>query len=103
MLISTDSGAGEIVSPAEDTRFYDDVGCLAADWAERRNQGTAYVQVSRGEWKDARTAVYAIQAGEKTAMGSGLVAFDTEEEAHLVSPRSRILTWDDVVSSRVKP
>jgi len=92
-----------IVSLAEDTRLYDDVGCLAADWAERPNQATAYVQVSRGEWKDARTAVYAIQAGEKTAMGSGLVAFDTEQEAHLVSPRSRILKWDDVVSSRVKP
>ena len=33
MLISTDSGGGEIVSATEDTRFYDDVGCLAADWA----------------------------------------------------------------------
>src|SRR5690242_10075131 len=33
MLVSTEAGAGEIVSDHDDTRFYDDVGCLAADWA----------------------------------------------------------------------
>ena len=33
MLISSDRGGGEIMSSAEDTRFYDDIGCLAADWS----------------------------------------------------------------------
>jgi len=103
MLISTDAGPGEIVSPAEDTRFYDDVACLAADWAEQPNEGTPYVRVSKGAWKDARQAVYANHAESRTAMGSGLVAFDNEKEAHLVSPDSRVLTWDDVVKSRVTP
>lgn len=103
MLISTDRGAGQIVSGAEDTRFYDDVGCLAADWAEQRNQATPYVRVYKGVWKDARKAVYANHTESRTAMGSGLVAFDTAEEARLLSPDSGILTWDEVVSRRVKP
>ena len=103
MLISTDRGAGQIVSAEEDTRFYDDIGCLAADWAEQRNQATPYVRVYKGDWKDARKAVYANHIESRTAMGSGLVAFDTEEEAHLVSPDSGMLTWDEVVSRRVKP
>ena len=102
MLISTDRGAGQVVSTEEDTRFYDDVGCLAADWVEQRNQATPYVRVYNSEWKDARKAVYANHTESRTAMGSGLVAFDTEEEARLVSPGSRILTWDDVVSDRGK-
>jgi nitrous oxide reductase accessory protein NosL len=103
MLISTDTGAAEIVSASEDTRFYDDVGCLASDWAEKRNEGTPYVRVSKGEWKDARQAVYAKHAESRTAMGSGLVAFDNDEEARLVGPDSTILTWEEVVSQRVKP
>src|SRR3989304_519965 len=38
MLISTESGGGEIVSATEDTRFYDDIGCLAADWAAHHGE-----------------------------------------------------------------
>ena len=34
MLISSERGTGEIVSPTDDTRFYDDVACLAADWVQ---------------------------------------------------------------------
>jgi len=103
MLISTDRGGGQIVSAAQDTRFYDDIGCLAADWAEHRIQATPYVRVNKGTWKDARKAVYTDHDQSQTAMGSGLVAFESEDEAHLVSPGSRILTRDEMVTSRVKP
>jgi len=103
MLISSDRGAGQIVSAAEDTRFYDDIGCLAADWVEHRNQATPYVRMNKGTWTDARKVVYADHDESQTAMGSGLVAFETVDEANLVSPGSRILTWDEMVTNRVKP
>ena len=101
MLISTERGAGQIVSANEDTRFYDDIGCLAADWVGLGDEAVPYVQLSGGEWQDARKAVYASRAGATTAMGSGLVAFGSEAEAKLASPGSRVLTWDDVISARV--
>ena len=52
MLISTERGGGEIVSATDDTRFYDDVACLAADWANRSGDVGAYVHVGGG-WSDA--------------------------------------------------
>ena len=74
MLISTDSGGGEIVSATEDTRFYDDIGCLAADWEAHHGDARAYVRVAGG-WRDAQAASFAQPADARTAMGSGVVAF----------------------------
>ena len=36
MLISTDKGGGEIVAGNQETRFYDDIACLAADWSAHK-------------------------------------------------------------------
>ena len=47
MLISTDIGGGQIVSADDDTRFYDDIGCLAADWRARSGHGRAFVPAAR--------------------------------------------------------
>jgi hypothetical protein len=97
MLISTDRGAGQIVSTTEDTRFYDDVGCLAADWATHRGEARAFVRTAGGTWADARTASFAQPADARTAMGSGFVAFTTSDDARAADRAGRAQTFDDVV------
>jgi len=97
MLISTERGGGEIVSEAEDTRFYDDIGCLAADWASHRGEARAFVRIAGGKWSDAHTASFARPADARTAMGSGLAAFSTADDARVADGTGTALTFDDVL------
>jgi hypothetical protein len=96
MLISTDSGGGEIVSANDDTRFYDDVGCLAADWRAHSGDVRAFVRIA-GRWSDAMDASFARPAAVATAMGSGIVAFALSADARAADREGRALTFDDVV------
>jgi hypothetical protein len=93
MLISNEVGSAQIVSADTDTRFYDDVGCLAADWAGHAGGDHAFVRVATGAWIDAADAVYARPAAVRTAMGSGLVAYRSPADAAGAST----LTFEDVV------
>jgi nitrous oxide reductase accessory protein NosL len=95
MLVSSDRGAAEIVS-AEETRFYDDVACLAADWPKRPAQAHAFVRLASGDWSDAAEASYAEPANARTAMGSGLVAFASIAEARAADRAGRALTFDEI-------
>jgi hypothetical protein len=95
MLISADSGSGEIVSATEETRFYDDIGCLAADWAAHHDDARAYARVA-GMWRDVRTTSFAQPPEARTAMGSGIVAFAKAGEARAVDRAGRALTVDEV-------
>ena len=97
MLISTNRGGGEIVSAAEDTRFYDDIGCLAADWEVHRVGARAFVRIADGRWSDALTSSFAQPADARTAMGSGIVAFAAAAGARAVDRAGRALTFDDIV------
>jgi copper chaperone NosL len=97
MLISTDSGGGEIVAPGEETRFYDDIGCLAAEWSAHVDRAHAYVRVAGGRWSDAQTAFYGQSDGIQTAMASGFVAFSTGADARAADRAGRTLTFDDVI------
>lgn len=97
MLISIDTGGGEIVSAAEDTRFYDDIGCLAADWQAHRADARAFVRIAGGQWSDAQGASFAQSAGAMTAMGSGIAAFAAAADARGADREGRALTFDDVV------
>ena len=97
MLISSERGAGEIVSATDDTRFYDDVGCLAADWARYGRGSSAFVRLAAAAWSDAHTAWYARPAGARTAMGSGFVAFATEAEARAADAASRAWRFDEIL------
>jgi hypothetical protein len=99
MLISTDDGAGEIVASGEDTRFYDDIRCLAADWASHRGTPTAFVHMSDGTWREVQDASYTRSAFARTPMGSGLAAFATVAQARAADGSGRSLTWDEVVQS----
>jgi len=97
MLISTESGGGEIVSATEDTRFYDDIGCLAADWAAHHGEARAFVRIAGGKWSDAQTASFAQPADARTAMGSGIAAFPAAADARAADRTGRALTFDDVL------
>ena len=97
MLISTDEGAAEIVAPGEETRFYDDIGCLAADWASHRHPATGFVHLRNGDWSEVQIASYARPASVRTAMGSGLVAFATSAQARAADWTGQSLTWGEVV------
>lgn len=97
MLISTEHGSGEIVSATEDTRFYDDLGCLAADWDAHRRESRAFVRVAAGRWSDAEVTSFAKPAGANTAMGSGIAAFATASEARAADGDGRALTFDEIV------
>jgi nitrous oxide reductase accessory protein NosL len=97
MLISTDTGTAEIVSPGEETRFYDDVGCLAAEWPARAGRGRAFVRVASGRWIEAGSAFYAQAESIRTAMASGFGAFATSTDASGADRAGRSLTFDDVV------
>ena len=97
MLISTESGGGEIVSTTADTRFYDDIGCLAADWAAHHGEAHAFVRVAGGTWSDADAASFAQPADARTAMGSGIAAFPTAADARAADRTGRALTFDEVL------
>ena len=95
MLISNERGAGQIVSASDETRFYDDIGCLAADWAAHHDGARAFVRVD-AEWLDAQATSFARSAGVHTAMGSGVLAFRTRETAAHADRAGRALTLDDI-------
>ena len=96
MLISTETGAAQIVSLRDETRFYDDVGCLAADWTVHRNGATAFVRTAAA-WRDVTTVSFAQPECSRTAMDSGFVAFATAAEAEAADRAGRALSWNDVV------
>jgi len=83
------------VPASGDTRFYDDVACLAADWAAHQGHATAFVRAGQG-WVDAGAAFFAQAPAARTAMGSGLVAFARPEDARAADRAGRALGWDDV-------
>lgn len=97
MLISNESGGGEIVSPDDDTRFYDDIGCLAADATGRPAASRVYVRLSRAAFVEASAVFFAQPEAARTPMGSGLVAFKTAEEARTADRAGRALSWQDVM------
>jgi hypothetical protein len=97
MLISSDRGGGEIVSTTEDTRFYDDIACLAADRQALRGDARAFVRGAGGEWTDAQAASFAEPAAARTPMGSGIVAFAAAADARAADRAGRVLNFDAVV------
>ena len=96
MLISTETGSGQIVPARGETRFYDDLGCLAADWADHRAQATAFVRTGQA-WSEADAASFAQPPAARTAMDSGFVAFARAEDARAADRAGRALGWDEVV------
>jgi copper chaperone NosL len=77
MAVSDARFAAQLVSPSEEPRFFDDVGCLAtflkSGGAPAKGQ-IAYVADHRTKaWVRAAAAVYTKKPGLETPMGSGLI------------------------------
>ena len=96
MLISTEEGAAQIISPGEDTRFFDDVACLAAAWQNHPATARAFVRLHGGIWADVESTSFARPRSAHTAMGSGIVALATLAEARAADSDGRSFSWDDV-------
>ena len=82
MAVSDARFAAQLVSPSEEPRFFDDVGCLAtflkSGGAPVKGQ-IAYVADHRTKaWVRASEAVYARKPGLQSPMGSGFVAHADE-------------------------
>jgi copper chaperone NosL len=78
MAVSSPRFAAQLVAPAEEPRFFDDLGCLRDFLAEAtglRPGAIVYVADHRtGEWVAGAGAVYTRQPRLDTPMGSHLIA-----------------------------
>ena len=77
MAVSEARFAAQIVAPGEVPRFFDDLGCLAADLRDRRPGAGSAVFVAdhrSRSWIPAATAVYSRVPAIATPMGSHLIA-----------------------------
>jgi len=79
MTVSDQRLAAQIVSPGEEPRFFDDLGCLGKFLDEHQlPDAVVFVADHRtGEWTSASSAVYARLARASTPMASGLIAHAT--------------------------
>jgi copper chaperone NosL len=96
MVVSREAQSAEWVVPGEETRFYDDIGCLATD--SRQAMGGARFVHADGGWAAAETVFFARPPGESTPMGYGIVAFQSREQAAARDPRGKARTWKDLVA-----
>ena len=97
MLISSDANAAEAIVPGSGTRFYDDIGCMAADPAAGMAGVERFVRLADGNgWIPADAAYFAASTAV-TPMAHGLVAFASAAEAGTVDRDTRPRRWDEVV------
>lgn len=78
MAVTGRRTAAQIVSPAEEPRFFDDLGCLRTYLREHPARPDARVYVAdhrTGAWVSAASAVYARVTAVETPMGSHLLAW----------------------------
>lgn len=99
MLVSELRDAAEAVAAGQETRFYDDLGCLATDKALRGGVWRLYVRASEADrWILAEEASYAQPAGERTPMGYGFRAYASRAAAAARDRGGRARTWSELVS-----
>jgi hypothetical protein len=90
MLISSERHAAQVVSQSEETRFFDDLGCLATSGLRIAADAKAFVHAEDAGWIDAELAVYAAAHGVRTPMGYDVAAFARPPAA---LPASAVRTW----------
>jgi copper chaperone NosL len=93
MLISSARDAGQTRAAGQETRFYDDIGCLAADRAAASAGSVSYVHLATGEWATAESAWFAIEPEHETPMNYGVVAYATHNEAERRDREHRVRRW----------
>jgi copper chaperone NosL len=98
MIISDARNAAQAVSPSDDTRFYDDIGCLARDRAARAKGLRLFVRDGAADgWLPVEQAFFARPAGLETPMGYGITAFASEAAARRADRDGTARHWPDVV------
>ena len=96
MMISEIVDAAEYVSPKEETRFYDDLGCAEADAGSVPTGGRFFVRANGGaDWISAGDAFFA-RTGDRTPMGYGFRAFSSGGEAQGRDREAKALRWEEV-------
>jgi hypothetical protein len=98
MLISSDTHAAQSQAHGRSTRFFDDIGCLAADQDARADDANRYVRLVSGAWALTESAWFARSASAKTPMDYGILAFATEEEARAADRDGQAHRWPAIVS-----
>jgi len=100
MMISEIGDAAEYVSRRDEPRFYDDLGCAAADAGRVPIDGILFVRADDGaRWLPAREAFYA-RTGARTPMSYGYFAFSTEAGAKARDGQGRARRWNDLEKTR---
>ena len=99
MLISTDTHSAQSQAHGRSTRFFDDVGCLAADPDAMAGDANRYVRLVSGAWATTESAWFARSASAKTPMDYGILAFATEAEARAADREGQADQWPAIVSS----
>jgi hypothetical protein len=102
MLVSREDQSAEWIAEGEDSRFYDDIGCLATDPWSAPGRSTRFVHVGRS-WSPAETAFYGRPSSPSTPMGYGVAAFATWEEAASLDREGRARTWQELVQELRHP
>ena len=97
MVISSDANAGQLQIPDAATRFYDDIGCLAADAHMLPEGSVQYVRLDSGDWARVADVSFARPAEARTPMDYAIVAFATEEEARAADRDRRPRNWNSVL------
>jgi hypothetical protein len=97
MLISSDANGAQLLESGQPTRFYDDIGCLAADPRARSQNGVRYVRLASGGWSTPEDAWFARPASVKTPMDYGFVAYNTDDDARKNDRDGQAHRWPAVI------
>ena len=83
MVISSRATAAQILSPGEEPRLFDDIGCLTSDIARSAPPEGSVIVVANhltGDWLAVDDAVLTEVPGLQTPMGSGVIAHRSAAE-----------------------
>jgi len=98
MMVSEEGDSAQWVADGEEPRFYDDIGCLAADDWKPASRNARFVHVDGTRWAPAANAFYARPPHVATPMGYGVVAFGTREKAAALDREGRARTWNELIA-----
>ncbi len=98
MLVSSDANAAQSRAPGEATRFFDDIGCLAADVASRPAGTARYVRLASGGWTATDAGWFALSRDTRTPMDYGVLAFISRDEAARADRDGQPRSWADVIT-----
>ena len=98
MLISSDAHSAQSQAHGRSTRFFDDIGCLAADLDADASDTNRYVRLVSGAWSNTGSAWFARSAATKTPMDYAILAFATEDEARAADRDGQAYDWPAIVT-----